>query len=136
MRSASIPGTFVVARLELFGESFSCEDPILARNLVTFSETLLKDRAIRLALQRVRKLQEQATISDDMVARFQSAGNLRSPIQAFPERHRASAKLVRRCRGINKRLVLAIAKNGCIRKRNGVGDRARIHSRHYVHVFL
>jgi hypothetical protein len=48
-----------------------------------------------LALQRVRKLQEQAAISDDLVTSFQPAGNLRLSVQAFSERHRASAKLVR-----------------------------------------
>ena len=54
-------------------------DTILAPSF----ETLLKDRLIRLTLQRVRKLQEQAAVSDDLVTRFQPTGNLRLTIQTF-----------------------------------------------------
>src|ERR1035438_6320244 len=71
-----------------------------------------------LTLQRIRKLQEQAAIPDDPVAGFQTAGNLRLPIQTFSERNRASAKLVRRCRRINKRLVLGIAQDSRIREQS------------------
>src|SRR5271167_2936212 len=81
---------------------------------------------LRLALQRVRKLQEQAAISDDLVASFQPAGNLRLSIQAFSKGHGASAKLVRRGRGINKRLVLGIAQDSSIREHNGMRDGARV----------
>src|SRR5277367_5467904 len=91
---------------------------------------------IRLALQRVRKLQEQAAISDDLVTRFQPASNLRLTIQTLSECYRASAKLVRRCRGINKRLVLGIAQDGRIRERNGILDRARVHGSNHVHIFF
>jgi hypothetical protein len=63
------------------------EDRILARGLCYIPGTALKNRAIRLALQRIRELQEQATISDDPIARLQSAGNFGLSIQAFPERH-------------------------------------------------
>src|ERR1019366_4770653 len=86
-----------------------------------------------LTLQRIRKLQEQAAIPDDPVAGFQTAGNLRLPIQTFSERNRASAKLVRRCRGINKRLVLGIAQDSRIRERNGILNLARVYSRNHVH---
>src|ERR1019366_1653546 len=89
-----------------------------------------------LTLQRIRKLQEQAAIPDDPVAGFQTAGNLRLPIQTFSERNRASAKLVRRCRGINKRLVLGIAQDSRIRERNGILNLARVYSRNHVHIFL
>ena len=65
-------------------------NPILAR----VAGMSLKVFAIRLALQRVRKLQEQAAISDDPVAGFQPAGNLRLPTQTFSKCHRPSAKLV------------------------------------------
>jgi len=97
---------------------------------------LLKAFPIRLTLQRVRKLQEQAAISDDLVTRFQPAENFRLSIQAFTERNRASAKLVRRCRGINKRLVLRIAQDRCIRERNRILNRTRVNSRNHVHIFL
>src|SRR5579862_858238 len=127
MRSASAPGTFAVAPLGLSGESFSWGKE-------SFSEVL--ECAIWLALQRVRKLQEQAAVSDDLVARFQPAGDLRLPVQTFSECHRTSAKLVRGCSGVNKRLVLGVAENCGIRKRNSVGDRARVYSRYNVHVFL
>src|ERR1019366_4817173 len=90
--------------------------------------------AMLLALQRVRKLQEQAAISDDLVASFQAAGNLRLSVQAFSERNCASAKLARSCRGIDKRLVLAIAQYSGIRERNSIRDRARVYGRHYVHI--
>src|ERR1019366_4237420 len=105
---------------------------ILARVVVTF----LKACAILLALQRVRKLQEQAAISYDLVTSFQPAGNLRLSVQAFSERDGASAKLFRTRRGINKRLVLAIAQYSSIRESNGICDRARVYGGNHVHIFL
>src|SRR5271156_3723682 len=92
--------------------------------------------AIRLTLQRVCKLQEQAAISDDPVARFQPAENLRLSIQAFPECHGTSAELILRRHGINKGLVLVIAQYCSIRKRNGITDNARVYGSHDVHILL
>src|SRR5579872_775258 len=104
------------------------------------SPSFLRCRAIpasySLALQRIRKLQEQAAIPDDLVASFQPAGNLRLPIHTLPERHRTSAKLVRGNGGVNKRLVLGVAQNCGIGKRYGMGNRAGIYTRYNVHVFL
>src|ERR1700733_9957029 len=125
-RSAALTNRWII---QLWG-------PILARGLVLFLEHCSKFCAIRLALQRVRKLQEQAAISNDLVARLQSACNLGLSIQALPQRHRASSKLVRRCRDVNKRLVFVIAEDGSVRKRNGVGDHTSVYGRYHVHVFL
>src|ERR1700688_1564411 len=79
--------------------------------LPEFLEMLVNACLIPLALQRIRKLQEQAAIPDDLVARFQPAGNLSLPIQTFSERHRTSAKLIRRHGGVNKRLVFRVAQH-------------------------
>src|SRR5208337_3960212 len=115
MRSASGPRTSVAAPLGLFGESFRSET-ILAKVLELFKNP------IRLALQRVRKLQEQAAISDDLVASFQPAGYLGRSVQAFSKGHGASAKLVRGRLRIDKRLVLTVAQDSGIRERNGILD--------------
>src|ERR1700691_5068079 len=88
------------------------------------------------ALQRVCKLQEQAAISDYLVASFQSAGDLRLPVETLSERYSAPAKLIRRGLRINKGLVLAVAQHGCIGQRNGIWNRARIHIRKYEHILL
>jgi hypothetical protein len=65
-----------------------------------------------LALQRVRKLQEQAAIADDVVARIQTGGNLGLPLKAFSQRDRSPAKLVCVDLSVNKRLILAVAQYG------------------------
>src|ERR1035441_8187516 len=96
---------------------------ILARVVVTF----FKARAIPLTLQRVRKLQEQAAVSDHLVASLQPTSNLCLSVQALSERNCAPAKLVRSCRRIHKWLVLAVAQHGSIRERNGIGNRARVY---------
>jgi hypothetical protein len=66
----------------------SLVDTLLAFGfIVARIATRFKACAILLALQRVRKLQEQAAVSDDLVTSFQPADNLRLPVQAFPERN-------------------------------------------------
>ena len=52
-------------------------------------------RASESALQRVRKLQEQTAVSDDLIPGLEPAGHLGLPIQAFTQCYRSPAELVR-----------------------------------------
>src|SRR5665811_132654 len=87
-----------------------------------------------LALQRVRKLQEQAAISNNAISGVQSGLNLGLSLNAVPESDGAPAKLFVSRLNINERLVLTVPQYGGIRHCNGVLDRAGIHRRHHVHI--
>ena len=89
-----------------------------------------------LALQRVRKLQEQAAVSDNPVARLEAAGDLRLSFLAFAESDRTHSELIRRQLGVNERLIFAVAQNRGIGHGDRILDRSRLDRRGHVHVFL
>src|SRR5271167_4631428 len=106
--------------------------PALARIVVTCSKLA---RPLS-ALERVRKLQEQAAISNHPIARLQATGNLRLSVETFSERNRSSPELIRRCRRIYKGLILAIAQHGRIRQGNRIRNRTGVYGRDHEHIFL
>src|SRR6185369_7569483 len=92
-------------RREQFYESFS---------LLDWPDIFL--RVTQSALQRIRELQEQTAIANNMIARLQPTGDFGLTIDAFSHCHRTPAELVLRSFGVNEGLVLVVPQDGRIRQ--------------------
>src|SRR5208282_4856829 len=103
---------------------------------LSFLRFLLNSGRDVLTLQRVRKLQEQAAISDDVITGIESRCNLGLSLEAFTQSDGAPSKLIRICLDVHEGLVFTVTQNGGIRYCNSVLDGARIHRCDHIHVLL
>src|ERR1700719_3172982 len=77
-----------------------------------------------LTLQRVLELQEQASITDHVIAGLQARNNLGPAVMAFAQGDLAACKLVRAGLQINIGHILSVAQNGGIRHQKRLGNNA------------
>src|SRR5208337_5077234 len=103
---------------------------------LSFLRFLLKSGRAVLTLQRVRKLKEQAAISDDVITGIESGCNLGLSLETFAQSDGPPSKLIRRHFDVHEGLVFTVAQHGRIRHGNRVLDSPRIHRCDYVHVLL
>src|SRR4029079_14420667 len=92
--------------------------------------------ATRSTLKRIRELQEQTAIANNVIARLQPSGNLSLAIRALCRDHRAPAELVLRSFGINERLVLVITQYRGVRQHDGFRNLSRVYGSGDIHILL
>src|SRR5882724_11766007 len=91
---------------------------------------------LRLVLQGILELQEEAAVADNAFAFLQTFRNLRVTTLTVSDFDQAARELIGAGLDVNEWLVFCVAKDGGVRNREGVANRARLDSGGDVHVFL